>query len=62
VTAPPKSMEFCGRLQVGEDHQGDGSLRSSSNREHLVRGDISLLNEVRFLRAASSTTCEKCAA
>ena len=28
----------------------------------LVRGDISLLNKGVLLRAASSATCEKCAA
>ena len=31
-----------------------GGLRSSSTREHLVRGDISLLTEVRFARRAVS--------
>jgi len=49
-----KHEESAVGLQVAENHQGNGGLRSSSNREHLVRGDISLLTEVRFARRAIS--------
>jgi hypothetical protein len=49
-------------LQVADQTTTRMGLRSSFNREHLVRGDIKLLNEGALLRAASSATCEKCAA